>query len=121
MVLPLSLVLIVCGWICGLHSSLAQSISLLLFTGCYFLLGGESGGCGGHRSWEWGAACLTDPTPGCSEPRPTLGIELQQVRCPGWLWGLWRGVDAECGSRARDRSQEPELSCQGQEARGSPR
>uniref|UniRef100_A0A8V8TML7 Transmembrane protein 235 n=1 Tax=Homo sapiens TaxID=9606 RepID=A0A8V8TML7_HUMAN len=38
-VLPLSLVLLVCGWICGLLSSLAQSVSLLLFTGCYFLLG----------------------------------------------------------------------------------
>ncbi|XP_054393423.2 transmembrane protein 235 isoform X2 [Pongo abelii] len=37
-VLPLSLVL-VCGWICGLLSSLAQSTPLLLFTGCYFLLG----------------------------------------------------------------------------------
>jgi hypothetical protein len=41
-VLPLSLVLIVCGWICGLLSSLARSIPLLLLTGCYFLLGGES-------------------------------------------------------------------------------
>uniref|UniRef100_A0A2K5Y4B9 Transmembrane protein 235 n=1 Tax=Mandrillus leucophaeus TaxID=9568 RepID=A0A2K5Y4B9_MANLE len=39
-VLPLSLVLLVCGWICGLLSSLAQSAPLLLFTGCYFLLGG---------------------------------------------------------------------------------
>ncbi|XP_050620479.1 transmembrane protein 235 isoform X2 [Macaca thibetana thibetana] len=38
-VLPLSLVLLVCGWICGLLSSLAQSAPLLLFTGCYFLLG----------------------------------------------------------------------------------
>nr|XP_019591027.1 PREDICTED: LOW QUALITY PROTEIN: transmembrane protein 235 [Rhinolophus sinicus] len=39
-VLPLSLVLIVMGWMCGLLSSLAQSVPLLLFTGCYFLLGG---------------------------------------------------------------------------------
>uniref|UniRef100_G1M5J2 Transmembrane protein 235 n=1 Tax=Ailuropoda melanoleuca TaxID=9646 RepID=G1M5J2_AILME len=39
-VLPLSLVLVVCGWICGLFSSLAQSVLLLLFAGCYFLLGG---------------------------------------------------------------------------------
>ncbi|XP_008523103.2 transmembrane protein 235 [Equus przewalskii] len=39
-VLPLSLVLVVCGWVCGLLSSLAQSVPLLLFTGCYFLLGG---------------------------------------------------------------------------------
>ncbi|KAM9046234.1 LOW QUALITY PROTEIN: transmembrane protein 235 [Megaptera novaeangliae] len=38
-VLPLSLVLIVCGWICGLLSSLAR-IPLLLCTGCRFLLGG---------------------------------------------------------------------------------
>lgn len=42
-VLPLNLVLIVCGWVCGLLSSLAQSVPLLLLTGCYFLLGGESG------------------------------------------------------------------------------
>ncbi|XP_077612439.1 transmembrane protein 235 [Crocuta crocuta] len=40
MVLPLSLVLVVCGWVCGLFSSLVQSTLLLLFTGCYFLLGG---------------------------------------------------------------------------------
>ncbi|XP_045425534.1 transmembrane protein 235 isoform X1 [Lemur catta] len=39
-VLPLSLVLLVCGWVCGLLSSLARSAPLLLFTGCYFLLGG---------------------------------------------------------------------------------
>ncbi|XP_031209255.1 transmembrane protein 235 [Mastomys coucha] len=39
-VLPLSLVLIVCGWVCGLLSSLSQSVPLLLATGCYFLLGG---------------------------------------------------------------------------------
>ncbi|XP_075798254.1 transmembrane protein 235-like isoform X2 [Microtus pennsylvanicus] len=39
-VLPLSLILIVCGWVCGLLSSLSQSIPLLLLTGCYFLLGG---------------------------------------------------------------------------------
>ncbi|KAM6163389.1 transmembrane protein 235 [Rhynchocyon petersi] len=39
-ILPLSLVLIVCGWVCGLLSSLAQSVPLLLFTGCFFLLGG---------------------------------------------------------------------------------
>ncbi|XP_004630205.1 transmembrane protein 235 [Octodon degus] len=39
-VLPLSLVLIVCGWVCGLLSSLTQSVPLLLLTGCYFLLGG---------------------------------------------------------------------------------
>ncbi|KAM9209357.1 transmembrane protein 235 [Dugong dugon] len=39
-VLPLSLVLIVSGWVCSLLSSLAQSVPLLLFTGCYFLLGG---------------------------------------------------------------------------------
>nr|XP_012611766.1 transmembrane protein 235 isoform X2 [Microcebus murinus] len=39
-VLPLSLVLLVCGWVCGLLSSLARSALLLLLTGCYFLLGG---------------------------------------------------------------------------------
>nr|XP_008251369.2 transmembrane protein 235 [Oryctolagus cuniculus] len=37
--LPLSLILAVCGWVCGLLSSLARSIPLLLLTGCYFLLG----------------------------------------------------------------------------------
>ncbi|EHB01009.1 Transmembrane protein ENSP00000364084-like protein, partial [Heterocephalus glaber] len=42
-VLLLSLVLVVCGWVCGLLSSLAQSIPLLLLTSCYFLLGAESG------------------------------------------------------------------------------
>nr|XP_054393422.1 transmembrane protein 235 isoform X1 [Pongo abelii] len=41
-VLPLSLVLLVCGWICGLLSYLAQSTPLLLFTGCYFLLGAQA-------------------------------------------------------------------------------
>lgn len=40
-VLPLSLILMVCGWVCGLLSSLSQSVPLLLATGCYFLLGGE--------------------------------------------------------------------------------
>ncbi|XP_047403232.1 transmembrane protein 235 [Sciurus carolinensis] len=39
-VLPLSLILIACGWVCGLLSSLARSVPLLLLTGCYFLLGG---------------------------------------------------------------------------------
>lgn len=47
-----SLVLAVCGWVCGLLGSLAQSVPLLLFTGCYYLLGGESRGPRGCRSWE---------------------------------------------------------------------
>ncbi|CAM5102157.1 unnamed protein product [Natator depressus] len=38
--LPLSLILLVLGWICGVVSSLAQSRQLLLFTGSYLLLGG---------------------------------------------------------------------------------
>ncbi|XP_062979275.1 transmembrane protein 235 [Elgaria multicarinata webbii] len=37
--LPLSLTLIVFGWICGIIGSLARSYRVLLFTGCYFLLG----------------------------------------------------------------------------------
>ncbi|XP_053155855.1 transmembrane protein 235 isoform X1 [Hemicordylus capensis] len=37
--LPLSLILVVFGWICGIIGSLARSSQLLLFTGCYFLLG----------------------------------------------------------------------------------
>ncbi|XP_029454994.1 transmembrane protein 235 [Rhinatrema bivittatum] len=39
-VLPLSLILLVFGWICGLISSLAQSFQLLVLTGSFFLLGG---------------------------------------------------------------------------------
>ncbi|KAF7247343.1 hypothetical protein EYD10_06824 [Varanus komodoensis] len=37
--LPLSLTLMVFGWICGIIGSLARSSWVLLFTGCYFLLG----------------------------------------------------------------------------------
>ncbi|XP_054832275.1 transmembrane protein 235 [Eublepharis macularius] len=37
--LPLSLILVVFGWICGVISSLARSSRFLLFTGCYFLQG----------------------------------------------------------------------------------
>ncbi|XP_008102406.2 transmembrane protein 235 isoform X2 [Anolis carolinensis] len=37
--LPLSLILIVFGWICGIMGSLARSACFLQFTGCYFLLG----------------------------------------------------------------------------------
>ncbi|XP_061469349.1 transmembrane protein 235 [Rhineura floridana] len=37
--LPLSLILMVCGWTCGVIGSLVQSSRLLLFIGCYFLLG----------------------------------------------------------------------------------
>ncbi|XP_067860109.1 transmembrane protein 235 isoform X1 [Heptranchias perlo] len=38
--LPLSLVLLVFGGICGLVSSLANGLHMLLFTGSYFLVGG---------------------------------------------------------------------------------
>ncbi|XP_025049163.1 transmembrane protein 235 [Alligator sinensis] len=41
--LPLSLIFIVFGWGCGVIGSLAQSSCLLLFTGCYFLLGAQAG------------------------------------------------------------------------------
>ncbi|XP_048343824.1 transmembrane protein 235 isoform X1 [Sphaerodactylus townsendi] len=37
--LPLSLILLVFGWICGIISSLVRSTRFLLFTGCYFLQG----------------------------------------------------------------------------------
>ncbi|XP_042308554.1 transmembrane protein 235 [Sceloporus undulatus] len=37
--LPLSLILIVFGWICGIIGSLVRSTCLLQFTGCYFLMG----------------------------------------------------------------------------------
>lgn len=42
--LPLSLVIILCSWILCLFSSLSQNITLLVLTGCYFLLGGEFSG-----------------------------------------------------------------------------
>ncbi|XP_043761291.1 transmembrane protein 235 isoform X4 [Cervus elaphus] len=77
-VLPLSLVLIVCGWICGLLSSLAQSISLLLFTGCYFLLGGL---------WNGG------------RPRPNVPLRARQTGRwqPAHAWSPW-SVKAEAPS-----------------------
>ncbi|KAF3817198.1 hypothetical protein GH733_011598 [Mirounga leonina] len=65
-VLPLSLVLVVCGWICGLFSSLAQSVLLLVFTGCYFLLGGLC-----HRPGASAAStglALQDPDPPICSP-----------------------------------------------------
>ncbi|XP_077184224.1 transmembrane protein 235 isoform X2 [Paroedura picta] len=37
--LPLSLILLVFAWICGIASSLARSSRFLLFTSCYFLQG----------------------------------------------------------------------------------
>lgn len=108
-VLPLSLVLVVCGWICGLFSSLAQSVLLLLFTGCYFLLGGkcQRPGATGPGS---GSGCLLSchPIP-CShlasaEPGPTLTIEPQQTKAPWVVLGLSRdmGKGAGCGPRARE-------------------
>ncbi|GCB69790.1 hypothetical protein scyTo_0005544 [Scyliorhinus torazame] len=39
--LPLSLVVLVIGGICGLVSSLAHGLYMLLFTGSYFLVGGK--------------------------------------------------------------------------------
>lgn len=57
-VLPLSLILIVCGWVCGLLSSLSQSVPLLLATGCYFLLGGELEG---GSSGGWGVLTHSIP------------------------------------------------------------
>lgn len=107
-VLPLSLVLVICGWICGLFSSLAQSVLLLFFTGCYFLLGGECGHPGGHRSWEWGCLLSCHPVPcshlACAEPGPTQGIEPQQAKAPWVVLGLSRdrGRGPGCGPRARE-------------------
>lgn len=40
-VFPLSLIFIVCGWIWSIIGFLAQNVRLLIFTGCYYLLGGE--------------------------------------------------------------------------------
>ncbi|KAJ1072319.1 hypothetical protein K5549_017532, partial [Capra hircus] len=79
-VLPVSLVLIVCGWICGLLSSLAQNIPLLLFTGCYFLLGGESGGCGAAGGLRFRSG-LAGGRPGRLSPQEESGVPGQG---PAW-------------------------------------
>ncbi|XP_043761287.1 transmembrane protein 235 isoform X1 [Cervus elaphus] len=82
-VLPLSLVLIVCGWICGLLSSLAQSISLLLFTGCYFLLGA-------CRHWAKPSLrdAATDAGPGSQLPAEMLEDSLSSAG--SWSWNPHR-------------------------------
>lgn len=85
--LPLSLVLVVCGWICGLLGSLTRSVVLLLFTGCYFLLGGECGRPGGHTSWEW--ECLLPATLSPAPIWPVLSL--------GPAWGLSRSRQKHVG------------------------
>ena len=67
-VLPLSLVLVVCGWLCGLFGSLAQSVLLLLPAGCYFLLGGESWG-----PWVLGGRASS---PATLSPLPSVVLSL---------------------------------------------
>ncbi|XP_072637894.1 transmembrane protein 235 isoform X2 [Canis lupus baileyi] len=87
-VLPLSLVLVVCGWICGLFSSLAQSVLLLLFTGCYFLLGGQWEGPPGPcpqglvRHWAQQVDTVSDPPPPRC-PDPGGHQRLHQLLTPG--------------------------------------
>lgn len=77
-VLPLSLILIVCGWVCGLLSSLSQSVPLLLLTSCYFLLGGESGVFLGPYS----PLSIGEPQPTPPHPsRDTLGLAQGQGFC----------------------------------------
>nr|XP_012611769.1 transmembrane protein 235 isoform X4 [Microcebus murinus]XP_012611770.1 transmembrane protein 235 isoform X4 [Microcebus murinus] len=85
-VLPLSLVLLVCGWVCGLLSSLARSALLLLLTGCYFLLGGHLKPALKSRSpldneirgTKLSAVTLTLETVSVQNPiKRTLGSQLQ--------------------------------------------
>ncbi|XP_070334553.1 transmembrane protein 235 isoform X2 [Odocoileus virginianus] len=85
-VLPLSLVLIVCGWICGLLSSLARSISLLLFTGCYFLLGGALTLAGVVISIIYSQLALAE-TARQHGPQHTQDIRI----CFGWSLALASG------------------------------
>uniref|UniRef100_A0A2K6KX29 Transmembrane protein 235 n=1 Tax=Rhinopithecus bieti TaxID=61621 RepID=A0A2K6KX29_RHIBE len=95
-VLPLSLVLLVCGWICGLLSSLAQSAPLLLFTGCYFLLGGvlTLAGVSIYISYSYLAFAET--------ARPYGPQHVQGVRVSfGWSMALaWGSCVSEAFSRA---------------------
>lgn len=91
--LPLSLVLIVCGWICGLLGSLTRSVVLLFFTGCYLLLGGECGRPGGHTSWEW--ECLLPATLSPAPIWPVLSL--------GPAWGLSRSRQIMLGVRGLSR------------------
>uniref|UniRef100_A0A2K6RCW6 Transmembrane protein 235 n=1 Tax=Rhinopithecus roxellana TaxID=61622 RepID=A0A2K6RCW6_RHIRO len=95
-VLPLSLVLLVCGWICGLLSSLAQSAPLLLFTGCYFLLGGvlTLAGVSIYISYSHLAFAET--------ARPYGPQHVQGVRVSfGWSMALaWGSCVSEAFSRA---------------------
>lgn len=89
-ILPLSLVLIVCGWVCGLLSSLSQSAPLLLATGCYFLLGGELEG---GSSWEWGPHPL-NPHPGPYSPLSIGELTPPYPRLVQWQ-GFWLGLDTQ--------------------------
>lgn len=94
-ILPLSLVLIVCGWVCGLLGSLSQSVPLLLATGCYFLLGGELEG---GSSWEWGPHPL-NPHPGPSVFPSELWRAHSPISKAGPVAGLLAGPGYTGASR----------------------
>nr|XP_040124315.1 transmembrane protein 235 isoform X1 [Ictidomys tridecemlineatus] len=100
-VLPLSLILIVCGWVCGLLSSLARSVPLLLLTGCYFLLGGESRVSGRAswdcRCWEWDSASLRPAHPVPLWATWSLGTQATEVQQSLWLGPVCRADQSGAG------------------------
>lgn len=104
MVLPLSLVLAMCGWVCSLLSSLARSVPLLLFTGCYLLLGVSLQPVGATGLGS-GVLPLLLPVPGSlwvAKPGPALGIELLQARARQLVSGPYQGGGSEQRPRDRD-------------------
>lgn len=104
MVLPLSLVLAMCGWVCSLLSSLARGVPLLLFTGCYLLLGVSLQPVGATGLGS-GVLPLLPPVPGSlwvAKPGPALGIELLQARARQLVPGPYQGGGSEQRPRDRD-------------------
>ncbi|XP_050620478.1 transmembrane protein 235 isoform X1 [Macaca thibetana thibetana] len=111
-VLPLSLVLLVCGWICGLLSSLAQSAPLLLFTGCYFLLGAqaETVTCN-YPSADMAPALTTCRVLArCSSEAPQLGKPAALALITGHMRATLKSrspLDDEIRKNPNDRTLEP--------------
>lgn len=104
MVLPLSLVLAMCGWVCSLLSSLARGVPLLLFTGCYLLLGVSLQPVGATGLGS-GVLPLLPPVPGSlwvAKLGPALGIELLQARARQLVPGPYQGGGSEQRPRDRD-------------------
>uniref|UniRef100_A0A8C0NEA9 Uncharacterized protein n=1 Tax=Canis lupus familiaris TaxID=9615 RepID=A0A8C0NEA9_CANLF len=109
-VLPLSLVLVVCGWICGLFSSLAQSVLLLLFTGCYFLLGAP-------------ARCPARRRRGATRRAPTARSRGTAARAPRARSGppRQRSRPADAGRAPRAPARPPSPSPRSSPRRRRPR